>query len=158
KKTGMTVSVDNFCCGVAKLAAMQQAGDVSWTVAGFANWTDAILSEQQGLLVKLDPQVIPLDRLEPGTFTAYAFQAFPYAAAIVWNVHAYPSGSKQPSRLEDALDTRAFPGKRCLSKNPSFGAGTFEAALLASGVPRDKLYPLDIDRALRQLDSVKQDL
>jgi putative spermidine/putrescine transport system substrate-binding protein len=158
RRSGMTVSVDNYCCGVAKLDAMEQAGDVTWMVAGFANWTDAILATQQGLLAKLDSQIIPLNKLEPSTYTDYAFQAFPYAAVVAWNTNAYPSGSRQPTKLEDALDTRAFPGKRCLSKSLAFGAGTLEAALLASGVPGDKLYPLDLDRALRQLDTVKRDI
>jgi len=35
---------------------------------------------------------------------------------------------------------------------------TIEEALLADGVAKDKLYPLDIDRAFRSLDKIKKDV
>ena len=45
-----------------------------------------------------------------------------------------------------------FPGRRSLRKNP---IDTLEQALLADGVPLDKLYPLDVDRAFKSLDKIK---
>ena len=33
-----------------------------------------------------------------------------------------------------------------------------EAAFLADGVAPDKLYPLDLDRAFKKLDSIKADI
>jgi hypothetical protein len=33
-----------------------------------------------------------------------------------------------------------------------------EAALLADGVPRDKLYPLDVDRAFKKLEEIKPNI
>ncbi|RVJ35294.1 extracellular solute-binding protein, partial [Sinorhizobium medicae] len=36
--------------------------------------------------------------------------------------------------------------------------GVIEAALLADGVPADKLYPLDLDRAFKKLDTIKGDI
>src|SRR5262245_22239756 len=35
KRTGATVQFDNFCCGIAKLQAMQQSDNVTWTVVQF---------------------------------------------------------------------------------------------------------------------------
>ena len=32
---------------------------------------------------------------------------------------------------------------------------TIPAALVADGVPKDKLYPLDLDRAFKKLDEIK---
>ncbi|TIV61410.1 MAG: extracellular solute-binding protein, partial [Mesorhizobium sp.] len=36
--------------------------------------------------------------------------------------------------------------------------GVIEIALLADGVPADKLYPLDLDRAFKKLDTIKSDI
>ena len=47
---------------------------------------------------------------------------------------------------------KKFPGARCLF-NRSFTSLAF--ALLADGVPADKLYPMDIERAFRKLDQIK---
>ena len=47
---------------------------------------------------------------------------------------------------------KKFPGRRALRNKPY---NNIEIALLADGVPPDKLYPLDIDRAFRSLDKIK---
>src|SRR5260370_15646052 len=51
----------------------------------------------------------------------------------------------------DFWNTKRFPGGRSLRKDPRT---TLEFALLADGVPIDKLYPLDVDRAFRSLDKI----
>ena len=55
------------------------------------------------------------------------------------------------AQLAEFWDTARFKGKRSLYANPTDGS-VLEAALLADGVALDKLYPLDIDRALRSLE------
>ncbi|MQV19741.1 extracellular solute-binding protein [Sinorhizobium meliloti] len=46
------------------------------------------------------------------------------------------------------------PVARSMFKFPQTGA-TLESALLADGVPADKLYPLDVDRALKKIETIK---
>jgi putative spermidine/putrescine transport system substrate-binding protein len=46
-----------------------------------------------------------------------------------------------------------FPGPRSLCVNDAPRSMIF--ALLADGVPRDQLYPLDVDRAFKMLDRIK---
>src|SRR5262249_1097942 len=62
-----------------------------------------------------------------------------------------PNGG--PKNWADFWDVRKFPGNRglCISDPPR----TLIFALLADGVPREKLYPLDLDRAFRKLDEIK---
>ncbi|WP_163473705.1 extracellular solute-binding protein, partial [Klebsiella michiganensis] len=50
------------------------------------------------------------------------------------------------------FDLRKFPGKRTLGDNV---VATIEAALMADGVAPEQLYPLDVERALRKLDTIK---
>jgi putative spermidine/putrescine transport system substrate-binding protein len=61
-----------------------------------------------------------------------------------------------PKTWADLFDTQKFPGKRTFYKWSA--PGVIEAALLADGVPADKLYPLDLDRAFKKLDTIKADI
>jgi len=49
---------------------------------------------------------------------------------------------------------KKFPGRRALRNHPF---ATLEAALMADGVAPDKLYPLNVDRALKKLDTIRDD-
>ncbi|MDQ0474278.1 extracellular solute-binding protein [Labrys wisconsinensis] len=157
EKTGVTMSFDAFCCGIAKLEAAQQSGNVPWQIVAFSTMSDLILAQRADLLLKIDPKIVPLDRLEPDGYDAYAIYGYPYAAVIAWNTGKWPLSGKHPEAIEDVFDTKAFPGKRCLYKYPQFG-GTMEAALLADGVPADKLYPLDTRRAFASLNRIRDDI
>ena len=57
-------------------------------------------------------------------------------------------GGKKPESWADFWDTKAFPGSRSLP-HPDADLPELEFALLADGVPMDKLYPLDVDRAFK---------
>ena len=58
--------------------------------------------------------------------------------------------------MADLFNVKKFPGKRCFYKW-SF-AGVLEATLLADGVKPDELYPLDLNRAFKKLDTIKKDI
>jgi putative spermidine/putrescine transport system substrate-binding protein len=62
---------------------------------------------------------------------------------------------KVPQNWADFWNVKDFPGSRALRNDPM---GTLEAALLSDGVPRDKLYPLDVDRAYKRLAQIKPDI
>jgi len=74
------------------------------------------------------------------------------ATLLTFNTQRFKNG--EPGTWADFWDTARFPGPRAL---PSFNDPwrVFAAALLADGVPADKLFPLDIDRALKKLDAIK---
>jgi putative spermidine/putrescine transport system substrate-binding protein len=73
---------------------------------------------------------------------------------------AFPEGKPQPNSWADFWDVKKFPGKRTM---PFCGVleGDWplpEAALLADGVPAEKLYPLDIPRAVKKLKELSPDV
>ena len=78
---------------------------------------------------------------------------------IVWSYNlgystaAFPAG-RQPRTWADLFDLQRFPGKRTLGDEAT---STLEIALLADGVPPETLYPLDVDRAFRKLDTIRKD-
>jgi putative spermidine/putrescine transport system substrate-binding protein len=64
-------------------------------------------------------------------------------------------GLPEPTGWADFFDIKKFPVRRGMRKHPF---DNIEIALLADGVPMDKLYPLDFERAYRKLDSVKKSI
>jgi putative spermidine/putrescine transport system substrate-binding protein len=74
----------------------------------------------------------------------------------VWcTVFAYRTDhftTSTPQNWADFWDVKKFPGRRALYKSP---AVNLEVALMADGVPWDKVYPMDIDRAFKSLDRIK---
>lgn len=97
---------------------------------------------------KEDLDAIPqADRLTDAVGSVYS------SLGLSFSTTAFPDGKPQPNSWADFFDVVKFPGKRTL---PFCGVleGSWpiaEAALLADGVPADKLYPLDMQRAVKKL-------
>jgi putative spermidine/putrescine transport system substrate-binding protein len=70
---------------------------------------------------------------------------------LAYRTDKFPKGAG-PANWSDYWNVKKFPGRRGLYRD---GNGTLEAALMADGVPANKLYPLDVDRAFRMLDKIK---
>jgi putative spermidine/putrescine transport system substrate-binding protein len=83
-----------------------------------------------------------------GIPSLYGSTVISYADSIV--------KSRAPVTWADFWDTKTFVGQRTLCDGgASPTGGTFEIALMADGVPRDKLYPIDWGRAFKSLDKIK---
>lgn len=74
--------------------------------------------------------------------------------ALTWSKKAFPNGS--PQSWTDFFDTAKFPGPRSLPDTGDREWWVPLAALMADGVPRDKLFPMDLDRAYKNLDTIKK--
>ena len=74
------------------------------------------------------------------------------ATLLVYNKDKFPTGG--PRTWADFWNTKKFPGRRALNSFPDAWR-TLTVALIADGVPREDLYPLDVDRAFRKLDELK---
>jgi mannopine transport system substrate-binding protein len=75
------------------------------------------------------------------------------AGVLSWNTKAFPAG-KEPKDWKDFWDVKTFPGPRSLP-DASYWPWLLIASLSADGVPADKLFPLDVDRALKKLAEIK---
>jgi len=76
-----------------------------------------------------------------------------YATVLGYNKETFPDG-KQPKSWTEFWDTAKFPGARMLADMAS-GSPNLEFALIADGVPMDKVFPIDIDRAFKSLSRIK---
>ncbi|MFA1623933.1 polyamine ABC transporter substrate-binding protein [Rhizobium mongolense] len=151
EKTGLQV-VQDGPTDYGKLKAMVEANQVTWDVVDVEG-DYAAQAGKNGLLEKLDFSVIDKSKLDPRFVTDYSVGSFYYSFVIGCNADAVAAC---PKTWADLFDTAKFPGKRTFYKWSA--PGVIEAALLADGVAADKLYPLDLDRAFKKLDTIKSEI
>ena len=147
-KTGIEiVSTTNT---YSKLKAMVDAGAVEWDVMQLDS-APAASNAKLGLLEKLDYGVIDKSSIIPGLPREHYLPCDVVAALLAWNTkNVKPEAA--PRTWADMWDLKRFSGQRGLWKQPF---QTLEIALMADGVDKDKLYPLDIERALKSLEKIR---
>jgi putative spermidine/putrescine transport system substrate-binding protein len=150
--SGVTVLMDGPT-DYGKLKAMVDSGNVNWDVVDVEG-DFAYAAQKAGLVEPIDYAVVKKDELDPRFSTTHAVGSFYYSFVLGYNKSNFKSA--QPQTWADLFDTKKFPGKRTFYKWSA--PGVIEIALLADGVAPDKLYPLDLDRALRKLDTIKGDI
>jgi putative spermidine/putrescine transport system substrate-binding protein len=84
----------------------------------------------------------------------YGIASYVHSNNLVFSTAAFPDGGGQPASWADFWDVQAFPGLRALPVCDSGINPLPEIALLADGVAPDRLYPIDIDRAVRKLNEL----
>jgi mannopine transport system substrate-binding protein len=137
-----------------KAAAMVQAGNVTWDL--YIQGEIQASSEQHRLSAQdlshfceqfLDRRDLPADAC-----TAAGVRLLSNATLLAFRTDAFEG--KAPESWADMWDVKRFPGGRSF---PNFDDPwrVMAAALLADGVPRDRLFPLDIDRALAKLEAIR---
>lgn len=140
---------------VGKMLAMFKAGQIEIDCIDTGN--DALLQlEEAGALMQIDYKAFKftnIDDIEPSLKLPFQVGSFVYAFVICYNTSVFPTG-KEPKSWAEFWDTKAFPGPRTLAGMES-GAPNLEIALIADGVPKDKVYPVDLDRAFKSLTRIK---
>lgn len=111
---------------------------------------------EQGLAQRLPSSVNRSNAVTPAKYRDYCGGGYAYSLGMTYKQDAF-SGS-QPKRWKDFFDLTRYPGKRALPKYSGSEQYAVEVALLADGVSRDRLFPLDIDRALNKLRSIKDSI
>jgi putative spermidine/putrescine transport system substrate-binding protein len=133
----------------AKLKAEVQTGNYQYDESNLGD-SEYAQAAQEGLLERLDKGAANAAQLPPSLVREFGIVSYSLGTNIVYRKDKFPNGG--PQNWADFWDVKKFPGPRCLFER-SFTYLAF--ALLADGVPRDKLYPMDIDRAFRKMDEIK---
>ena len=149
KETGSKIRQDSPT-DYAKLQDMVENDRVVWDVVDVGN--DFGLESTGNLLEPLDYSVIDKEPILEGYASEYRIACMLYANVLAYNTEQVRG---TPGSWADFFDTGKFPGGRGLHKVPS---ETLEVALLGDGVPPEDLYPLDVDRALNKLDTIKDQI
>jgi putative spermidine/putrescine transport system substrate-binding protein len=151
-KTGIRVREDTGP-QLERARAAVQSGHPDYDLTA-TNLPFYLIGDAQKLWEPIDYAVFnktDLDAMPPDTKLPDGIGAYVYAHGMSFSTTAFPPGHAQPKSWADFWDVQRFPGKRSMADCGSATRPVPEAALLADGVPMDKLYPLDMDRAARKL-------
>ncbi|MEQ6249624.1 extracellular solute-binding protein [Sulfitobacter sp. HNIBRBA3233] len=169
EKTGVSIINDESSAeAVAKLRAMNEAGNVTWDVVDVVA-ADAIRLCDEGLAMEIDPEE-DLAAAPDGTSAEDDFgdllvsdcfiPQIVYSTTFGYRTDMVPEGVDAPSDVCSIFDLETYPGKRSLEKRP---IANMEWALLCDGVAKDEIYDVlateeGQDRALAKLDTIKDDV
>lgn len=155
KATGITViGIPSTSEPGGMVKAMVEAKNYTWDMAHLSKSTHLSLANI-GYLEPIapasgaGPNVSKIPEIMRGEFI---LGVDVYATVLAYRSDAM---KKAPTSWQDYFDSKGFPGRRGLRKNPF---DTIEQALLADGVAPAQLYPLDLDRAFRKLDKIKREV
>jgi putative spermidine/putrescine transport system substrate-binding protein len=109
-----------------------------------------VQARKLGLIEKIDWAAVAPAAMFPEAKNEYGF-GYQYFSTIM----AWRAGQKEPKTWAEFFDTKAFPGKRCVPDYPHY---CLPFAVMATGVPADKLYPLDVDAGFKKLGEIKKDI
>ena len=151
KETGTRVIQDSPT-DYSKLRTMVEAGRVTWDVVSVE--ADFGLDVDKKWLDPIDYSVVDRTHIQEGMADPYRVGILTYAVALGYNTGSL--GGRTPTGWGDFFDPQRFPCKRAAQKKAS--SGILEIALMADGVKPADMYPIDVDRALRRLDTIKKDL
>ncbi|WP_342202973.1 ABC transporter substrate-binding protein [Mesorhizobium carmichaelinearum] len=156
-ETGIKVTPITDDSNVTAIELMVKSGNVTLDVCAVGQGT-ALTLDRKGLLEKIDYSIYKKEELDG----LYDFAKKPFGVSwpvysynMVYNTESFPAGKPRPKTWAEFWDVKKFPGVRTLVSGEGGSEGPWEEALLADGVPADKLYPLDIDRVFRSLDKIK---
>lgn len=148
KELGVTIKEDTTS-GIADVRAQVASGRPTWDLVQQGNYSCAML-DKEGKVEKLDPAIVHVDGIPDSMKGPGWISNLVYSAALAWNDAKYKD--QKPSGWADMWDFKTFPGGRTMRRSPVYN---LEAALIADGVPMDKLYPLDVERAFKKLKQIR---
>jgi mannopine transport system substrate-binding protein len=138
----------------AKAQAMNQAKNVTWdAILNTEIWADSpgnrAFSED---LTEFCKEFAGRTDLIKNTCSGAGVKYSVVATLLAYNDKTY--AGRKPQVWADFWNTKEFPGSRALP-NLADPWRIYAAALMADGVPANKLFPIDVPRALRKLDEIK---
>ncbi|MFL5135507.1 MAG: ABC transporter substrate-binding protein [Microvirga sp.] len=153
KALGIKLKEETYT-GIADLRLKVKAGAVTWDVVASGSGS-AARAGSEGILEKLDYKIIDVSSFRPGLWQDYCVGGDVFSTVLAWNTKTY--ADKGPQSWADFWDVQKFPGKRSYRKGV---AGALEPALMADGVPPEKVYevlaaPGGIERAIKKIKELK---
>lgn len=135
--------------GMAGVRVQVQSGNPGWDIVHMGADQCAV-GEKAGIFEPLDFDVINADGVPDEAKGAAWIGINSYSVVLAYNTDKY--GDTPPKNWADFWNTEAFPGRRSLGVYPQ---EMMEIALMADGVAKDELYPLDTERAFKALARIQ---
>lgn len=153
KNLGITIREDQLK-GIADVRLQVSSGKPTWDLVELARQY-CIADEATQLFEVLDFTQIPNAGGHGANMKGERWVGGPiyYAYVMAWNTKKY--GANPPKTWADFFDTQKFPGTRAMYNQARF---MLEIALMADGVARDKMYPLDVERAFKKAGDFRKNV
>lgn len=155
KESGIKIRLIAYS-GPSQVVAQERTGNIEWDAIVMSK--GAMLSlNKQGYMEKIDYDRIDkaaLAGIPQGLIHPYGVPNILFSRGICYNTKAI-SPDQHPRNWAEVWDVKKFPGQRSLGAFSGSLTPDLEFALLADGVPIDKLYPLDIERSFTSLDRIR---
>ena len=147
---------------MSKACLQVESGSVVWDLVVTGSGGSASAAAK-GCLEKIDYNVVDVSNFIPNTYTDYCVGSDVFATVMSWNTEKYgePGSEGAPSSWADFWDVEKFPGTRAYRANSVDGA--LEPALMADGVPADKVYEVlstteGMERAINKIRELKPNI
>src|SRR5579862_1760412 len=152
KATGIKV-IDVPDVNLTKIKTMVDANNVEWDVVQALGMWVPLEASSGELWEPLDYKIVSTAGVPKDLVDPHAVGIATFAQILAYNTKDYPAG-KEPKSWADFWDVKKFPGKRGTLNQPRY---SLEMALMAEGVPMNKLYPINVDASLKKWDAIKND-
>ncbi|WMY10893.1 ABC transporter substrate-binding protein [Paraburkholderia phenoliruptrix] len=141
----------------AKLKAQVDSNSVQWDLV---EWTTTpFRADAAKYLEEIDYAGFDKDTLSnllPEAKQKYGVGSYAFSTVMGFSAD-YPANKPRPRTWAEFWDVKKYPGPRSLRAG-SVDGSSIAFALLAAGVPKDKIYPIDFDKAFASLDHIKSDI
>ena len=135
-----------------KIRAMVESKKVTWDICdGSAFYAKSLGAA--GMLEKIDYSIVNKDLLIPGMAFEHGVGPYTFSNVLIYDASKF--GADPPKGWGDFFNFQKYPGKRMMRRDANV---QLEALLLGDGVAIDKLYPLDIKRAIELLKKHRKEL
>ncbi|MFE8990786.1 extracellular solute-binding protein [Streptomyces collinus] len=151
RETGIRITVVDF--GHEQMLAQIKEGRPRFDVMDI-DMSNLVLFEHEGASEPLDYGRLKNTRnagIAQSLLTPNGVGKSYWASVLAYRTDGF--GGRKPESWADFWSLGQFPGRRALQGEVDWPE--LEFALLADGVPLDRLYPLDVDRAFKVMDEVR---
>jgi len=140
---------------ISQIKAQVMSKNVEWDIACGISYSSVMTLFMDDLLEPMDYSVINTKEIFEDAIEKHAIGIHVITDGLVYNFKKFP-GDHYPRNWADFWNVKKFPGPRTLIGVPyTAPKDNLSFALLADGVPKDKLYPYDLNRAFKKMDEIK---
>jgi len=133
KAMGITVNEETYG-GMSDVRLKVKAGAMTWDIVASGSG-GAARAGAEGLLEELDYNIIDVSTFYPTLYSKHCVGGDVFSTVAAWNTDTY--GEKGPQNWAEFWDVKKFPGTRAYRGKVD---GALEPALMADGVPPEKVY------------------
>jgi putative spermidine/putrescine transport system substrate-binding protein len=155
KLSGIKVIVSGDQPDSAKIKSQVDTGNYTYDVCEIDQFTVLNLNKKasQSYFEPIDYSLFDVAHIAAANRHKYAVDMLPYSWVNAYRTDVFKAG--HPHGWQQWWDTKRFPGKRTLPGGTNGLTPFLEGAIMATGVPMNKVYPISIDAAYKSLDVIR---